>query len=227
MIDAVIFDVDGTLVNSVDLHAEAWRRAFQKFGKNVNFNAVRQQIGKGADQLLPVFFSPDELAQCGRELDQYRGDLYKKYYLPKVRAFPKVRELFQRIQQDRKQIALASSAKGDELDTYKKIAQIEDLIHAETSSDSTNKSKPHPDIFDAALEELGDVPPSRALVVGDTPYDAEAARKAHLCTIGMLCGGWREKDLQAAGCIAIYSDPAGLLENYEESPIVRQNECSM
>jgi HAD superfamily hydrolase (TIGR01549 family) len=219
VIKAVIFDIDGTLVDSVDLHAEAWRVAFKKFGKDVEFNAVRSQIGKGADQLLPVFFSSAELAEFGKALDEYRSQLYKKDYLPKVKAFPKVRELFQRIHQDGKRIALASSAKGDELKTYKQIAQIEDLIDAETSSDSAEKSKPHPDIFDAALEELGDVLHSHVIVVGDTPYDAQAARKAQLQTIGMLCGGWQEKDLRAAGCIAIYRDPADLLASYENSPI--------
>ena len=219
MIAAVIFDIDGTLVDSVDLHAEAWRVAFKKFGKNVEFRAVRSQIGKGADQLLPVFLSSAEMAEFGKSLDEYRSNLYKKEYLAKVKAFPQVRELFQRILQDGKRIALASSAKGDEVNTYKKIAQITDLIHAETSSDSAEKSKPYPDIFEAALEELGDVPRSHVIVIGDTPYDAEAAHKAQLQTIGLLSGGWDEKDLREAGCIAVYRDPADLLENYENSPL--------
>ena len=119
VIEAVIFDIDGTLVDSVDLHAEAWRIAFKKFGKDVEFHAVRSQIGKGADQLLPVFLAPAELAQFGQALDEYRSNLYKKDYLPKVKPFPKVRELFRRILQDGKRIALASSAKGDEHKTYK------------------------------------------------------------------------------------------------------------
>ena len=223
VIEAVIFDIDGTLVDSVDLHAEAWRRAFKKFGKNVEFAAVRSQIGKGADQLLPVFLSSAELAEFGKELDEYRSKLYKKEFLPKVQAFPQVRELFQRILQDGKRIALASSAKGDELKTYKEIAQIHDLIDAETSSDSAEKSKPHPDIFDAALDELGDVPRNRVIVIGDTPYDAEAAHKAQLRTIGLLCGGWNEKDLRDSGCIAIYRDPADLLASYENSPLADTN----
>ena len=109
MIKAVVFDVDGTIVDSVDLHAQAWQEAFKKFGKEVDLNAVRRQIGKGADQLLPVFFSPVELAQFGNELEEYRSNFYKKEYLPRVKAFPKVRELFERIRQDGKRIALASS----------------------------------------------------------------------------------------------------------------------
>ena len=219
MIKAVLFDVDGTIVDSVVLHAEAWQEAFKKFGKEVDLEAVRRQIGKGADQLLPVFFSPVELAQFGNELEEYRSNLYKKEYLPHVKAFPKVRELFERIRQDGKRIALASSAKGDELNTYKKLARIEDLTEAETSSEDAEKSKPHPDIFEAALGELGDVARNRVVVVGDTPYDAQAAAKADLYTIGLLCGGWNENDLRGAGCIAIYRDPAELLARYGESPI--------
>jgi HAD superfamily hydrolase (TIGR01549 family) len=218
-VQAVVFDIDGTLVDSVDLHAEAWRIAFKKFGKTIGFAEVRRQIGKGADQLLPVFFSPKELAEFGQELEEYRSELYKNEYLPGIKAFPKVRELFERIRQDGKRIALASSAKGDELNTYKKVTRIDDLIQAETSSDDAEKSKPHPDIFDAALAELGDVARNQVVVVGDTPYDAQAAAKANLRTMGLLCGGWSENDLRGAGCIAIYRDPAELLARYEQSPI--------
>lgn len=219
MINAVIFDIDGTLVDSVDLHAEAWRWAFKKFGKAVPFTEIRRQIGKGADQLLPVFWSPEELSSFGKELERYRSDLFKKEYLPHVKAFPRVRDLFERLRQDGKAVALASSAKEDELKTYKKVARIDDLIDAATSSDDAERSKPCPDIFEAALEELGDIAPDTVLVVGDTPYDAEAAAKTKLRTIGFLCGGWNEGELRKAGCIAIYQDAADLLAHYEKSPI--------
>ena len=125
MITSVIFDIDGTLVDSVDLHAEAWREALERFGKKVSFAEVRRQIGKGGDQLMPVFLSREELQNFGDELEQYRSDLFKKEFLPRVKAFPDVRQLFQRISQDDKRIALASSAKGDELKTYKAIAGID------------------------------------------------------------------------------------------------------
>ena len=170
---------------------------------------------------MPVFLSREELQKFGEELEQYRGDLFKKEFLPRVKAFPDVRQLFQRIRQDDKRIALASSAKGDELKTYKTIAGIDDLIEAETSSDDAERSKPYPDIFQAALAELGDVRPDNVLVVGDTIYDAEAAGKAHLRTIGVMCGGWSEEDLRRAGCIAVYRDPADLLNGYDASPISR------
>jgi HAD superfamily hydrolase (TIGR01549 family) len=219
MIKAVIFDIDGTLVDSVDLHARAWQEAFRHFGREIPYIEVRRQIGKGSDQLLPVFFSQAELKEFGEEMAEYRGELFKREYLPRVRAFPKVRELFERIRQDGKQLALASSAKEDELKAYKKIAHISDLVEEQASADDADKSKPHPDIFQAALAGLGVVAPAEAIVVGDTPYDAEAAGKAGLRTIGVLCGGFPEQELRAAGCIRIYQDPADLLEHYDESPI--------
>lgn len=222
MIKAVIFDIDGTLVDSVDLHAQAWKETFKQYGKDIPYEQVRHQIGKGGDQLMPVFFSQEELDEFGEEMEEYRGKIYKRDYMPRVRAFPEVRELFLKVKTDGKRIALASSAKEDELSSYKKIAQIEDLVEEETSADDAEKSKPHPDIFAAALEKLGDIAPAEAIVIGDTPYDAEAARKISLRTIGVLCGGFPESELDAAGCIAIYRDPADLLARYQETIIAQK-----
>ena len=222
MIKAVVFDIDGTLVDSVDLHAQAWKEAFKQYGKDIPYQQVRHQIGKGSDQLLPVFFSQEELDEFGEEMEEYRSKIFKRDYLPRVRAFPEVRELFLKIQGDGKRIALASSAKEDELKKYKKIAEIEDLVEEETSADDADKSKPHPDIFAAALKQLGDVTHAEVIVIGDTPYDAEAAGKIRLRTIGVLSGGFPEAELDAAGCMAIYQDPADLLARYEESIIAQK-----
>ena len=222
MIKAVIFDIDGTLVDSVDLHARAWQEAFAHFGKQFPFERVRYQIGKGGDQLLPVFLSEEEIEEFGDELTRYRGELFKREYLPRVVAFPAVRELFERVRRDGKLIALASSAKKDELKEYKRIANVEDLVREETSADDAEKSKPHPDIFEAALAQLEGVEPSEAVVVGDTPYDAEAAGKAGLRTVGLLSGGFPGEDLRAAGCVRVYRDPAELLANYDSSPLASE-----
>jgi HAD superfamily hydrolase (TIGR01509 family) len=221
MSQAVIFDIDGTLVDSVDLHARAWQDAFRKYGREVEFEKVRHQIGKGGDQLLPVFFSKEEIDNFGEEMEKYRGDLFKRAYMPHVKPFPQVRDLFEWIKRDGKRIALASSAKEDELKIYKEIANITDLVEEEASKDDAAKSKPHPDIFAAALERLGDVKASDAVVVGDTPYDAQAAVKINLKTVGVLCGGFPEAELRAAGCIAIFRDPADLLARYEQTPLSR------
>jgi HAD superfamily hydrolase (TIGR01549 family) len=219
MIEAVIFDLDGTLVDSNELHVASWERAFRHFGKRFSLEDLRQQIGKGSDQYLPEFLNEEEMDRFGKELDEYRSELYTKEYLPRVKPFPKVRELFKRIKRDDKRIALATSSKTSESKIYKKLLHIEDLIDAETNADDAQKSKPCPDIFEAALHKLDDPPIDEVIVVGDTRYDVEAALAVGLKTIGALCGGSSEKTLLAAGAIAIYRDPADLLEHYQQSPI--------
>ena len=133
----------------------------------------------------------------------------------RVRGFPGVPELFRFLLDAGKRIALGSSAKGDELETYKKAAGIQSLTHVETTSDDAEKSKPHPDIFQAALQQLK-LPPEKAIVVGDTPYDVEAARKAGVATVALLCGGFPEADLRAAGAVAVHADPQALLAALRE-----------
>src|SRR5262245_44524163 len=141
MIQGLIFDLDGTLVDSVDLRARAWKDTFLRFGKDVPFEEVRRQIGKGRDQLLPVFFSKQQLSEFGAQLEEYRAELFRRAYLPRVTALPKVRELFRRIVRDHKRIVLASSGGKDEVSYYMKLARIEDLVVAETSSDDVERSK--------------------------------------------------------------------------------------
>ena len=215
---AAIFDIDGTLLDSVDQHAEAWRIVFEQHGKNIPFQDIRSQIGKGGDQLLPVFFSKEEIEDHGETMETERGKLFKKNFLPHVKPFPGVRPLFERMKRDGLRLALASSAKRDELKHYAKLLDIDDLIETGTSSDDAEKSKPHPDIFQAAVKKLGEVPVEALLVIGDTPYDAEAAGKIGLKTVGFLCGGFPEGDLRQAGIIVLYQDPADLLRRYEGSP---------
>jgi HAD superfamily hydrolase (TIGR01509 family) len=216
MLEAVIFDIDGTLLDSVDLHTQAWVDAFARYGHALPFDEVRRQIGKGGDQLMPVFLTDAEIATFGEKLEAARGALFKQRYLPKVRAFAAVRPLMQRLLADGRRLGLASSAKQDELEVYKKIAAIDDLIEVETSSDDAARIKPNPDIFRAALQRLQGVPPENVLAVGDTPYDAIAAAKAGMRTIGVTCGGWSRAELEQAGCTAVYADPADLLGHVED-----------
>ncbi|MCW6510855.1 HAD family hydrolase [Lichenifustis flavocetrariae] len=214
MLDAVIFDVDGTLVDSVDYHAEAWSRAFAHFGYEIDAAAIRTQIGKGGDQLLPVFLPTTAVERDGKAIEAYRKELFGRDYLDKVRGFPQVRALFDRLKGDGKLIALASSAKGEELDAYKQAAGIADFDLVQSSSDDVEKSKPHPDIFQAALDRLK-LPAKTCVVVGDTPYDAEAALKAGLRTTGVLCGGFPEFEIRAGGASQIFEDPADILDHYK------------
>lgn len=216
MIEAFIFDIDGTLIDSVDYHAEAWVRAFEKFGRKIKFYEARRQVGKGGDQFLPEFLLKKEIKEFGAALEKERGVIFKREFLPKIKPFPKVRELFEIIKSDGKPIILASSANADELKVYKKIARVEDLIEDETSADDSEKSKPEPDIFEAALAKLGKINKKNVVVIGDTAYDAEAATKINLRTIGVLTGGWTEKELLSAGCDEVYQDVLEILSNYRK-----------
>jgi HAD superfamily hydrolase (TIGR01509 family) len=213
---AFIFDIDGTLVDSNELHVDSWDRAFHRFGKQFPREKLRAQIGKGSDQYMPEFLTPDEIVLFGQELDDYRSDLFRKEYLKKVRPFPKVRELFQRIRADDKCSVLASSGKKAETEYYIDLLKIDNLIDGYVSGDDADQSKPAPDIFAAALKKLGDVSPSDAVTVGDTRFDIEAAAKVGMETIAFLCGGTPESVLREAGAIAIYRDPVNFLAHYDE-----------
>src|SRR3984957_10542199 len=213
MTKAAIFDVDGTLVDSVDLHASAWQEALVKFGHNVTFEQARSQIGKGGDQLIPVFLSRAEERDHGAEIEDLRSKLFRSKYLPLARPFSAVPELLRRVREAGLQVAVASSAKKSELEVYLEIASIKHLVDVATSSEEAEQSKPAPDIFRVALEGF------EAVAIGDTPYDAEAAGKAGIPTIGMLCGGFTEAALREGGCVAVYSGPGALLACFDASPM--------
>ena len=207
---AAIFDIDGTLVDSVDLHASAWQDAFEKFGHKVTFEQARSQIGKGGDQLLPVFLSEAEQKDHGEEMETWRGKRFVEHYLPMVRPFSAVPDLLAKVRAAGLKVAVASSAKQNELEKYLQIAGIETLVDVQTCSQDAEQSKPAPDIFLVALKKLG-IGPADVVAIGDTPYDAQAAGKAGMRTIGMLCGGFTEAELRAGGCTQIYPGPGALL----------------
>jgi HAD superfamily hydrolase (TIGR01549 family) len=217
---AAIFDIDGTLLDSVDLHALAWQEAMLEFGHDVSFEQARSQIGKGGDKLIPVFLSADEQRDHGKEMEEWRGKRFKTEYLPLVRPFSAVPDLLRRVRDAGLRIAVASSAKKDELDKYLDIARITDLVDVTTSSDDAQESKPAPDIFEVVLKKLK-VEGADAVAIGDTPYDAAAAGKAKIATIGVLCGGFTEDSLRQAGCVAVYPGPAALFARFADSLIAR------
>lgn len=219
MIRAVIFDLDGTLVDSNELHVLAWQETFRHFGKEIPIERLREQIGKGGDQYLPEFLTELEIRKFGAQADDYRGEIFKKKYLPQVRPFPKVPELFERVRQEGKKIALASSGKEAEVRNYEKLVGIEGLAESIVTADQVVHSKQKSDVFIAALRTLGPLPPEEAIAVGDTPYDVDAAKKIGLPIVGLLCGGFSEDVLLGEGACAIFRDPADLLERYYQSPL--------
>ena len=218
MIRAAIFDLDGTLVDSNEFHVFAWQETFRHFGKEIPLEQLREQIGKGGDQYLPVFLDEHEMREFGEEADKLHGEIFAKKYLPEVKPFPKVRDLFERLREDGKRIALASSGKDSEVRRYEKLLGIEKLVDGRTTSDDVRHSKPYADIFVAALNILK-LPADEAVAIGDTPYDVEAAKKIELPIVGVLCGGFSETVLRDEGAVAIYRDPADLLEHYYRSPL--------
>jgi HAD superfamily hydrolase (TIGR01509 family) len=213
---AALFDVDGTLVDSNDLHAEAWAEAFRHFGHDIPVPKIGFQIGKGGDNLIPALLPG--LGEARRdEIDEYRSALFKRGYLPRVRPFPGVRPLFERLAADGIVIVLASSSGREEVDHHLKLLGVADLVGASTSKDDAQRSKPCPDIFEAALGEAA-VGPDRSVVVGDSPWDMKAAARLGIASIGFRCGGFADADLLGAGASALYDGPEDLLRRLDASP---------
>ena len=219
MIKAVIFDIDGTLIDSNAAHAKSFVKAFNKFGKDAPFEEIKCLIGMGADDILEKYLSKAEIEEFGEDLKNYRKQIFLEEFLPQVKTFPKLRELFEKIKSENKQIALASSASEEELEKYRAKLKINDLYEEETSADDADEAKPEPDIFQAALKKLKNVKSEEAIVIGDTPYDAVAAKKAGLEIIGVTSGGWSREKLLIEGCAEVYRDIAEIFGEYQNSRI--------
>jgi len=220
MVKALLCDMDGTLLDSNDLHAECWQRCLETFGIHVTAGEVKRQIGKGGDQMLPVFVDKARLAEIEEPLNACKKKLWNAEYMDKVAPFPQARELMEAIADAGIRIAMASSAGKEELDQYLNIVGIAGLIDKKTTSDDAEKSKPEPDIFLAALGKLG-LPPEQTIALGDTPWDAQSAGRAGVRTIGVESGGWAAEDLRQAGCIEVYRDASDMLSRLKESKLIK------
>ena len=214
---AILFDVDGTLVDSNDAHARAWVEAFAGYGVHVDFAHVRRCVGMGGDKLMPEVSGLREDTPKGKAISDSRREIFKQKYLPRVKAFPGARELVAALKARGLTLVAASSAKKDELKPLLAIAGADVLLDAATSSDDAEESKPDPDIVQAALKQAK-ARPDGAIMIGDTPYDIEAAARAGVRVIAFRSGGWNDPDL--SGAVAIYDGPADLLARLSESPLV-------
>lgn len=218
MPQAAIFDIDGTLVDSVDFHAKAWLEAFTHFGYDVDFDQIKQKIGKGGDLLLQDILSKQDFEEIGESISAYREHHFHQNYVDRVQPFPQVRELFEQLRHDNIAIVLATSAEQKLANHYEKMLDVGDLIEGIVCAGDVDKAKPNPAVFEVALKQFdATFEPSQVVVVGDSPYDAEAASQIDLATIGLLSGGFAEDTLRDAGCTAVYGDIADLLKNYDRS----------
>lgn len=212
---AVLLDVDGTLVDSNDAHAAAWVDVGREMGFAAEFAEVRRMIGMGGDKVLPRLAGIEEDTPQGQLIAQRRGEIFRARHLAGVRAFPGARALLERFRRDGLALAVATSASPEDLALLLEAGGLQDLIDTATSADDAERSKPDPDIVQAALARAG-VRPDEAVMLGDTPYDVEAATRAGVRIVALRCGGWGDEDL--AGAAAVYDDPADLLARYRESP---------
>ena len=211
---AVLFDVDGTLVDSNDAHAQAWVKAFTEHGLAVDAAHVRRCIGMGGDKLMPEVSGLEEDSLKGSAIAERRGEIFTKEFLPVLKPFKDSDRLIAAVKQRGYTAVAASSAQKDELRALLKITGAAALLDAATSSDDAEESKPAPDIIEAALQRAK-ASPSDAVMIGDTPYDVEAAQRAGVAVIAFRSGGWSDADLR--GAIAIYDGPWDLLARLEDS----------
>jgi HAD superfamily hydrolase (TIGR01509 family) len=214
----VIFDIDGTLVDSNDAHAHAWVDSLAEAGHDVTFERVRPLIGMGGDKVLPELVGMDQDSPEGKRLAKRRGEIFRERYFPAVQGLPGAQELVSHLASQGHPLAVASSARKEELQGLLRCAGVDRLIALRTSSSDAGQSKPDPDVIQAALENLG-CAASEAVMVGDTPYDIQAARRAGVEAIAFRSGGWGDADL--AGAIAIYDGPAHLRREYGRSALLR------
>lgn len=220
MVKALLCDIDGTLVESNWLHAEAWQVAFGAMGLHLELEDLRRQIGKGGDELIPVFVPWWKREIVEKPLQVFRKHIFQVDYRHRVKPLPGARTFLERVRAAGIKIELASSSDDDDLQVMKELVPMGDLIDRETSAADAQRAKPHPDIFAAALVKLG-LRAAECIALGDTPYDAESAGKAGVRTIGVTTGGWTRAELLAAGCVEVYDGVEELGRRLEESALVR------
>ena len=212
-LSAVLFDVDGTLIDSNAAHAETWAQALTEHGCPRDAGQVRPLIGMGSDKLLPVIAGLEAESREGRTIAQRKQELFAER-LPRLQPTRGARALVAHLRERGKTLVVATSAGAEEMHAILRQAGVADLIPARTSSDDAEESKPDPDIVLAALRRAG-AAPDATVMIGDTPYDIEASSRAGVRAVGLECGGWGCDDLR--GAVACYRDPADLLARYTES----------
>ncbi|WP_139005124.1 HAD family hydrolase [Arthrobacter crystallopoietes] len=213
----VLFDVDGTLVDSNYLHTISWWHAFRQLGRNVPMAAIHRAVGMGADKLIAHLLGEDRDKDQDSQAEDAHGAVFSTYW-PALRAFDGAKDLLERCSGTGLTVVLASSSKRRELDVLTAAIGANEAVAGTTSSSDAQESKPAPDILAAALD-AGGLQAADALFVGDAVWDVMAASELGIPTIGLTCGGTGEAELRDAGAIEIHEDPAALLAGFEASAL--------
>jgi HAD superfamily hydrolase (TIGR01509 family) len=218
MFRAAIFDVDGTLVDSNDAHAKAWVQAIAETGRHVEYSRVRPLIGMGGDKLLPEVTGISIESPEGKAIAKRRREIFATEYLPHLQPTRGAQRLLEWLRDERMKLVVATSADEEEVQDLLRVAGAAKMFESTASSDAAERSKPDPDIVAVALKRAN-CPAAQAIMIGDTPYDVEAALRAGIEIIALRSGGWSDAELR--GAIAVYEDPADLLDHYDLSPFKR------
>jgi HAD superfamily hydrolase (TIGR01549 family) len=205
----VMFDVEGTLVDCVYETLTCWSRTFRQHGFEFSIAELHHHSGRDPDDMIKALLPHHDAERLASSLKQEQGERYRAEYLPQIHAFPGVRTLFETLHAAGYGRALVTSCTKDELAHYMKLTGIADLVGCIACGEEVDRQKPHPDLINLALKKAGQ-PALSAFMVGDTPFDAEAANAAGVSAVGLLCGGFSANALAKAGCKAIYGDPAEL-----------------
>src|SRR5262245_13359981 len=217
----VIFDVEGTLVDSTALTIRCSQETLQSFGFEFPLATLQRHSGQDGHDMLHALIPGPHVSRVVPRILKAQGERYRAKYLPRVAAFPEVRALFERVKHAGQMIAVATSSSADELDHYLALTNAGDLVDAVACAEDVEHDKPESALIEVALLRTGRLAPKPAVMIGVTPYDAMAARRAGVAAIGILSGGFSRHDLEASGCIAVYRDPADLLARFGETARLR------
>ncbi|GAC1571062.1 MAG: HAD family hydrolase [Candidatus Elarobacter sp.] len=224
MTKAVLFDVDGTLIDSNDQHARAWVAALAEAGHTIPFDRVRPLIGMGGDKVLPALVPGlTEDSPQGRSIAEARKRVFRERELAPVAPTRGARALLEAVRARGARVVIATSAKGSELDALLARGDFGPLIDVAATSDDAERSKPDPDIIGAALKNAG-IAASDAVMVGDTRYDVEAAQRSGVVCVALRCGGSATETLADAD--AVYEDPADLTAGLDRAPFAWSSAAS-
>jgi len=219
-LDAIIFDVDGTLLDSNALHVEAFVRTFEAHGYRVAPDRIAVEIGKGGDNLVPAILGPSADKKDGDAIRQQQPKEFAKLAADRgIRVFPKVRELLAEVRRRGLKIVIATSSGKQQLETLTRFSGLDIAGEADVlaNADDIERSKPAPDVIVAAVNKAK-LSPAQCVMIGDTPWDAESAKHGGVITLGVLCGGANDAEtLMGAGARRVYADPADLLAHLDEA----------